>query len=126
MVKVPTNGVPYLLFSLSAQIPWGYFFKATMRASTSLVKNLQVISKIYFPLVTLTIAASISGLVDIGAALVIFFATFFLYRMTLRWDMLMVPVFVLITMLFSLVIGLWLATLSVRYREISFAVSFLL
>jgi lipopolysaccharide transport system permease protein len=126
IVKISTNGVPYLLFSLSAQIPWGYFSNATLRASRSLVDNLQVISKIYFPRMTLPLAASISGLVDMGASLVVFFATFLLYRMTLRWEMLMLPVFVLITMLFSLATGLWLATLSVRFRDVSFAVSFLL
>jgi lipopolysaccharide transport system permease protein len=61
-----------------------------------------------------------------GAALLVFFVTFFFYRMTLRWEMLMVPVFVLISVLFALAGGLWLATLSVRYRDVSFAVSFLL
>lgn len=126
LVNVPSDGLPYALFSLSAQIPWGYFQNAVMRTSRSLVDNTQVISKVYFPRMVLPLAGSISGLVDMGAAMVVFFIVFALYRMPLRIEMVWLPLLVLVALGCALAAGLWLATLSVRYRDVSFAITFLL
>ena len=126
LVKVDTGNIPYPLFSLAALIPWGYFSNSVMRASRSLVDNTNVISKVYFPRMTLPLASAISGLVDMGAAFLIFMLALILYRQPLRWEMLFLPVFLLVAVMFSLAGGLWLATLSVKYRDISFAVGFLL
>ena len=126
LVGVPSDNLPYVLFSLAAQIPWGYFSNAVTRTSRSLVDNTQVISKVYFPRIVLPLAASISGLVDMGAAFLVFFAAFAIYHMPLRLEMLWLPLLVLVTVAFALAVGLWLATLSVKYRDVSFAISFLL
>jgi len=126
LVGVPSDNLPYVLFSLAAQIPWGYFSNAVTRTSRSLVDNTQVISKVYFPRMVLPLAASISGLVDMGAAFLVFIAAFAIYRMPLRLEMLWLPLLVLVTVAFALAVGLWLATLSVKYRDVSFAISFLL
>jgi lipopolysaccharide transport system permease protein len=126
LVGVPSDNLPYVLFSLAAQIPWGYFSNAVTRTSRSLVDNTQVISKVYFPRMVLPLAASISGLVDMGAAFLVFFAAFAIYHMPLRIEMLWLPLLVLVTVGFALSVGLWLATLSVKYRDVSFAITFLL
>ncbi len=126
LVGVPSDDLPYPLFSLAALIPWGYFSNAVTRTARSLVDNTQVISKVYFPRMVLPIAASISGLVDLAASLLVFFVAFLLYRMPFRPEMLWLPLLVLVTMAFALAAGLWLATLSVRYRDVSFAITFLL
>ncbi len=126
LVKVPSDNLPYPLFSLAALIPWGYFSNAVMRTSRSLVDNTQVISKVYFPRMVLPLAAAISGLVDLGASFVVFLVAFVIYRMPLRLEMLWLPGLVLIALAFALAVGLWLATLSVRYRDVSFAINFLL
>jgi len=126
LVKVPSDNLPYPLFSLAALIPWGYFSNAVMRTSRSLVDNTQVISKVYFPRMALPLAAAISGLVDLGASFVIFLVAFTLYRMPLRLEMLWLPGLVLVAFVFSLAMGFWLATLSVKYRDVSFAINFLL
>jgi lipopolysaccharide transport system permease protein len=126
LVKVPSDNVPYPLFSLAALIPWGYFSNAVTRTSRSLVENTQVISKVYFPRMVLPLAAGISGLIDLGASLIVFLVAFAIYRMPLRLEMLWIPVLVIISMAFALAVGLWLATLSVKYRDVSFAVNFLL
>jgi lipopolysaccharide transport system permease protein len=126
LVGVPSDNLPYVLFSLAAQIPWGYFSNAVTRTSRSLVDNTQVISKVYFPRMVLPLAASISGLVDMGAAFLVFFAAFAIYHMPLRVEMLWIPLLVLVTVAFALSVGLWLATLSVKYRDVSFAITFLL
>ncbi len=126
LVNVPSDGVPYPLFSLAALIPWGFFSNAVMRASRGLVDNMQVISKVYFPRMVLPLAATVSGLVDMGAAFLVFFVVLILYRMPLRLEMLWLPLLVLVALAFALATGLWLATLSVNYRDVSFAVVFLL
>ena len=126
LVKVPSDDLPYLLFSLSAMIPWGYFSNAVTRTSRSLVDNTQVISKVYFPRMVLPLAASISGLVDMGAAFLVFFVALAIYHMPLRMEMLWLPLLVLVTLAFALAVGLWLSTLSVKYRDVSFAIVFLL
>jgi lipopolysaccharide transport system permease protein len=126
IIGVPSDNVPYPLFSLAALIPWGYFSNAVMRTSRSLVDNTQVISKVYFPRMVLPLAASISGLVDMGASLLVFLVAFAIYRMPMRVEMLWLPVLVLVTIAFVLAVGLWLATLSVKYRDVSFAINFLI
>jgi homopolymeric O-antigen transport system permease protein len=126
LVNVPSDNVPYALFSLAAQIPWGYFSNAVMRTSRSLVDNTNVISKVYFPRMVLPLAGSISGLVDMGAAFIVFSVVFMIYRMPLRIEMLWVPFLVLVAVSAALAAGLWLATLAVKYRDISFAITFLL
>ena len=126
VLSVPSEGVPYPLFSLAALLPWGYFSNATSRSASSLVDNMGIISKVYFPRLLVPLAGTISGLVDFGASLVIFFVALFLYRMPLRVEMLWLPLLILVTMAFALAAGLWLATLSVKYRDVAFAVAFLL
>jgi lipopolysaccharide transport system permease protein len=126
LVKVPTDGVPYPLFSISALLPWGFFSNAVQRASRSLVDNMHVISKVYFPRMVIPIAGASSGLLDFAAALLVLLVLLVNYRMPLRWEALTLPLFLLAAFLFSLAVGLWLATLSVKYRDVSFAVTFLL
>ena len=126
LVKIPSDNVPYALFSMSALIPWGYFSNAVMRTSRSLVDNTQVISKVYFPRMVLPLAGSISGLVDMGASLLVFSVLFAIYRMPLRMEMLWLPGLIVVTIASALAAGLWLATLAVKYRDVSFAITFLL
>ena len=126
LVKVPSNGVPYPLFSLAAVLPWGYFSIAANRSAGSLVQNLGIISKVYFPRIILPLGAAISGLVDLGASFVIVLGMLLIYHMPLRAEMIWLPVFVGVALALSVAAGLWLATLSVRYRDVSFAITFLL
>ncbi len=126
LVKVPSDDLPYPLFSLAALLPWGYFSQAVTRAASSLVDNKHVISKVYFPRMVVPLAGAVSGLVDFGASSVVFLVMLLIYRMPLRLEMLWLPVLVLVALTFALAVGLWLATLSVKYRDVSFAVNFLL
>lgn len=126
IIKVPSDNVPYALFSLSAWIPWGYFSSAVVRSANSLVQNMEVISKVYFPRMTITIAGVLSGLTDLVASLVIFFIAMPLFGWPFRLEILWLPLFILAAMLLALGFGLWLATLSVRFRDVAFAINFLL
>src|SRR5690606_34173243 len=91
IVQVPSDGLPYPLFSLAALLPWSFFSNAVMRASRSLVDNMHIISKVYFPRLIIPIAGASSGLVDFGASCLVFFLALLLYRMPLRWEMLWLP-----------------------------------
>ena len=126
LVKVPSDNLPYPLFSLSALIPWGFFSNAVIRASRSLVENMQIISKVYFPRLIIPIAGAASGLVDSVASFSVFIIFMLIYRVTLRWQVVWLPLLMLIVLGFALAVGLWLATLSVKYRDVEYAVNFLL
>jgi lipopolysaccharide transport system permease protein len=126
MIQVPSDNVPYPLFSLAGLLVWGFFANGAMRGARSLVANMNVISKVYFPRLIIPIAGASSGLVDLGAAFCVFFVALVLYRMPLRVEMAWIPLFTLVALGCSLAIGLWLATLSVKYRDVEFAVVFLL
>ncbi len=126
IVNVPSDDVPYPLFSLAALLPWGFFSNAVQRASRSLVDNMHVISKVYFPRLVVPIAGATSGLLDFGASLVILLGAMLVYRMPFRIEVVWLPFYMLVALAFALGVGLWLATLSVKYRDVSFAVVFLL
>lgn len=126
IVDIPSDNVPYPLFVLAALIPWNFFTNAVTRSARSLVDNMHVISKVYFPRMIIPIAGTASGIVDYLASFIIFFVAFILYRAPLRIEMLFLPVFTLVAFAFALAVGLWLATLSVKYRDVSFAIGFLL
>jgi lipopolysaccharide transport system permease protein len=126
LVKVPSDGLPYPLFSLAALMPWGFFSNAVLRGSRSLVDNMNVISKVYFPRLIIPIAGAASGLIDFLASFLIFLIALLIYRAPLRWQMVWTPFLFLVALGFALAVGLWLATLSVKYRDVSFAVNFLL
>lgn len=126
IVKVPSDGVPYPVFALAALLPWGFFANAVTKGSRSLVDNLHLISKVYFPRLMIPAASAASGLVDFLASFVVLLAVLLYFDMPLRWQMLFVPLLLLVTLAFALGVSLWLATLSVRYRDVSFAIAFLL
>jgi len=126
VVKVPSDGVPYPLFALAALLPWMFFSNAVTKGARSLVDNLHLISKVYFPRLMIPMAGAASGLMDFGASLLVLLGVLAFYGMPLRWEMLYLPGLFLMTLAFALAVSLWLATLSVRYRDVSFAVGFLL
>jgi lipopolysaccharide transport system permease protein len=126
LVRVSSDDVPYPLFSLAALLPWGFFSNAVIRASRSLVDNMHVISKVYFPRMIIPISSSLSGLIDFAASLFIFFVVLILYKYPLRIEVLYLPLLLFVSLAFSLAVGFWLATLSVKYRDVSFAVNFII
>jgi lipopolysaccharide transport system permease protein len=126
LVGVPSDNLPYPLFSLSALLPWGFFSNAVLRASRSLVVNMNVISKVYFPRLIIPIAGVFSGLVDLGAGFLVFLGAMLIYEVPFRVEMLLLPLFILFALITALAVGLWLATLSVIYRDVEYAVNFLL
>jgi lipopolysaccharide transport system permease protein len=117
-VPVDTNGIPYIVFSFVALVPWTLFSGAVSDMVDSLVGNMNLISKIYFPREVLPFALTLARLLDFAIAFVILIALMLLYRMpvfTISW--LWLPAIILVQLLFTAGVGLFGAALNVFYRD---------
>jgi len=124
VARIDTDGIPYVLFSTVAIIPWTYMSEAMTAASQSLVQGKQVLGKIYFPRVLFPLTPILAKLVDFSISLVILVVVMTYYQVTLTWNLLLLPPLILAMMLVPTGIGMWLAALAIRYRDVKFAMSF--
>lgn len=122
MAKIPSDGLPYPLFSIAALLPWQLFVVAANKSAGSLVTNMSVISKVYFPRLTVPISAAASGLVDFCMSFLVLIGMMLFYRVAPPWQVLALPLFVALAVCAALALGLCLATLSVKFRDVSFGV----
>src|SRR5438105_9602908 len=120
-----TNGVPYPLFVVSGLVPWFYFSNATSGASGSIVGNTQLISKVYFPRLAIPLAAVLANLVDLGVGLLLEFVAITIAGVPIGLHLLALVPLVLLEVLMALGVGIWLAALDVQYRDVRYAVPFL-
>jgi lipopolysaccharide transport system permease protein len=125
LVKVPSDGLPYPLFSLAALIPWQFFSKALTEASISLVMNERVISKAYFPRLLVPTAVVLAGLLDLGIALLILLAIMPFYGVFPSVAILALPLFVLLAILTALGVSFLLSALDVEFRDVRYTLPFL-
>jgi lipopolysaccharide transport system permease protein len=126
LANIPTDGVPRPVFYFSALLPWLYISNTVTNASMSLVTNVQLITKIYFPRVMLPAASALSGLVDFLIGSLLFVGFIFYYHIHWSWETLLWPVLVVEMMALALAVGLILAALNVKYRDVKYAVPFLI
>lgn len=122
--KMPSNGLPYPIFTFVALLPWIYFASSLQRSVLSVVNNSNLITKVYFPRLLLPISAVVSGIVDFAIAFVFLVGMMVWYGIVPDWEILFVPFFVLLTMLTALSVSLWLSVLNVRYRDVGQAIPF--
>lgn len=122
--KLPSDGYPYPLFVLCGLIPWTYFSRSLAGASDSLVSASGLVSKVYFPRLILPLSKTLSGLVDLAIAFVLMVVVLFWYRVIPGWQLLLLPMFILISLATALSIGLWLTALNVKYRDVGLLVPF--
>ena len=125
LARIPSDGIPYPLFSYSALVLWTYFTVTLAQVGNSLVANSSLVTKIYFPRVALPAAAALGGLLDLIVSSVFLIGMMIYYRVTLRWTMLLTPLFVAQTVLLVLGVGMLLAALNVRYRDVKYTIPFL-
>jgi lipopolysaccharide transport system permease protein len=118
LAKLPSEGVPYSIFAYTALIPWGYFSGVTNASAGSLVSEMDVISKIYFPRLVIPLSNVLSLLFDTIISLVILLGMILYYHFPFTWKLLLVPAYLLLAAVAGLGVGLWLATLAVRYRDV--------
>ena len=123
--KIPSDGVPYPVFSLAALVPWIYFSTALTTASNSLIANPNLITKVYLPRLVIPFAPVLAGLVDFAIALVILFAMMLAFGIVPSSGVAVLPILVLIMMMAAAGIGCLLAALNVQYRDVKHIVPFL-
>jgi lipopolysaccharide transport system permease protein len=121
-----SDGLPYPLFVVSALVPWFYFANATSGASGSVVGNTQLISKVYFPRLAIPLAAVLANLVDLGIGLVLELILLVGFGQGIGPQALAVLPLVPLIVLTALSVSVWLAALDVQYRDVRYAVPFLL
>lgn len=125
LVNVPSDGVPYPVFSYVALLPWTFFATALNRSSASLVYDANLISKVYFPRLIVPIAAVLAPLVDFAIAFIMLLGMMLFYGIVPDVAVLALPLFLALAFLTALGAGFWLSALNVKYRDVGYAVPFL-
>jgi lipopolysaccharide transport system permease protein len=126
LAQIPSDGLPYPVFVLSALLPWQLFAYALNQSSNSLVANDRLISKVYFPRLVIPLAAVLAGLADFSIAFTFLVLLMFLYGITPTMALWFVPVFVLFAVTTALAVGLWLSALNVQYRDVRYTIPFII
>jgi lipopolysaccharide transport system permease protein len=126
LAHVPSDGVPYPIFSYAALLPWSYFSTAIGQSASSLVGNTNLITKVYFPRLLMPIAPVIEGLVDFAIAFVILLGMMIYFDVRPTGAVILLPFFLLLALITALAIGLWLSALNVNYRDVRYAVPFII
>jgi lipopolysaccharide transport system permease protein len=126
VAKLPSDGIPYPIFTYTALLPWTYFSTSAQGAVNSLVGQMGVISKVYFPRLVVPLAAIIGGLINFVISFVILLGMMVFYGIAPRWAILTLPFYLLLAMATALTVGLWNATLAVRFRDVQDISSYIL
>jgi lipopolysaccharide transport system permease protein len=125
LAKVPSDGVPYPIFSYCALIPWTLFAYALTQSGSSLVTERNLITKVYFPRLIVPLASVLSGVVDFVISFTVLIAMMAYYQIWPTTNIVYLPVFVVFLLATALSIGLWLSALNVRYRDVRYTIPFL-
>ena len=124
LAQMPSEGIPYALFSYSGLLLWTYFQNALTASGNSLVGNAQLLSKVYLPRIFIPTAPCLSGIVDYLIAMIILAAMMVYYQFMPAVTVLLLPVIVLLTLLLAAGAGYWLSSICVKYRDVKFALPF--
>ena len=125
LAGVPSEGLPYPVFTFCALLPWQLFAHALTESSNSLVGSQNLITKVYFPRLVVPISAVLGGLADFAIAFVILLGMLFLYGIVPGWQIVALPGLVLLAVMTALGVGLWLSALNVQYRDVRYTINFL-
>jgi len=126
LAKVPSDGIPYPIFSYTALVPWTFFAHGISQSANSLVGNANLITKVYFPRLVVPLSGVISGAVDFGLAFVVLLGMMAFYGLWPTWAVLWLPLLLLLAFVTALGVGLWLSALNVQFRDVRYAVPFLI
>lgn len=126
LAGLPSDGVPYPIFAYAGLLPWTFFSNAVSSSGNSLIGNSNLITKVYFPRMIIPGAAVAAGLVDFVIAFVVLLGLMVYYKIPLTWTLLILPGLVGVTALLALGVGMWLSALNVKYRDVRYALPFLL
>jgi len=125
LANVPSDGLPYPVFSFTALVPWTFFANALAQASNSLVINANMVKKIYFPRLALPIATVLAGVVDFVLAFIVLLGIMLYYGLVPTVNIIWLPFFTLLALVTSLGVSLWLAAMNVQFRDVHYTIPFL-
>jgi lipopolysaccharide transport system permease protein len=126
LARVPSDGVPYPVFALAGLLPWTFFSNVVTNSANSLVGSASLITKVYFPRMIIPTAAVAAGLVDFAIASVMLGVLMVYYGVAVDAAILLLPVFVALIAVIALAVGLWLSALNVKYRDVRYALPFMI
>lgn len=125
LAGIPSDGLPYPIFSYAALVPWTFFAAGLANASNSLVGSANLIKKIYFPRLVIPISAVLSGVVDFLLAFAVLLLMMLAYGIVPTINVIFLPFFLLLALITALSVGLWLSAMNVQFRDIRYVVPFL-
>lgn len=125
LAKMPSDGIPYPLFSYAALLPWNYFAQGLTSSSDSLVGSANLIRKVYFPRLAIPVAAVCGGVVDFCIAFGVLLLMMGYFGVAPTWNVVWLPLYLLLALVTALGVGLWLSALNVQYRDVKYTVPFL-
>src|SRR3990172_1526332 len=125
LAKIPSDGIPYPIFSYAALVPWTFFANGLNQASNSLVMSAHLIKKVYFPRLAVPIAAVLGGVIDFGLAFIVLLGMMLYYGKIPTVNILWLPLFLVQGLVTALGVGLWLSTLNVQFRDVRYVMPFL-
>ena len=124
VAKLSTDGIPYFLFSSVAIIPWNYMSQAMTQSSQSLIQGQQLLDKVYFPRLLFPLTPVLARLIDFGISVLIIIAVALYYRVVPTWNLLFLPLFIVLMASIPAGVGLWLSALAIRFRDVKHAMPF--
>ena len=126
LAKLPSDGnVPYAIMVYAAMLPWQFFSSSVSESSNSLISNTQLITKVYFPRIIIPISSVVTSFIDFLVSFAILILLMVYYRFTPSWNILFLPVFLLIAFLTATGVGLYITALNVKYRDFRYIVPFI-
>lgn len=124
VAKIPTDGIPYVLFSTVAIIPWTYISQSVSLSSQSLIAGQGMLGKVYFPRLIFPFTPVLAKLVDFGISMLIIIGVCAFYRVYPTWNLLLFPLLFVVMVSTAAGIGMWLSALSIRFRDVKHALPF--
>jgi lipopolysaccharide transport system permease protein len=125
LAKMPSDGIPYPIFSYAALVPWTFFASGLSQSSNSLVGSANLITKVYFPRLVMPISSVISGTVDFVLAFVVLLGMMLFYGIVPTINVIWLPLLLLLALVAALGVGLWLSAMNVQFRDVRYIVPFL-
>jgi lipopolysaccharide transport system permease protein len=124
IAHLPSNGIPYPLLVFAAMLPWQFFASSLSESSGSLIANANLISKVYFPRLIIPASSVVVSCIDFLISFSILVGLMIWYRHIPGWQIITLPVFILVACIASMGIGLWMAALNIKYRDFRYIIPF--
>lgn len=125
LIGVPSDGIPYPIFSYTGLLPWNLFSSGMSQAANSMLTNASLYSRVYFPRILIPTATVLTGLVDFAVAFVVLIGMMMYYKMPVTWNVAWLPLYMMIAISAALGMGFWLSSLNVWYRDVRYVTGFL-